>query len=200
MRITITGTANGLGQALAQCLSAHDLVCLTRNQLNLNDIEAVTQYDLAATDMLINCAGTGVGGKQSFVDHPVQQITDILNTNLLAPVILSHKALAKNVNCKIVNITSTNNNRYHSGDLAYSLSKNSLATFGSMLRVEYPNCALLEVRLGLTKTNFNQARYRRDPERYQDIYQHPHLDVDSAAQSIVAVLFDQSVKMIELSP
>lgn len=199
MRITITGTGNGLGQSLAQQLGKHDLVCLTRDQLDLSDIEAVTQYDLAATDMLINCAGTGIGGKQSFVDHPVPQITDILHTNLLAPVVLSHKALAQNANCKIVNITSTNNNRYHSGDLAYSLSKQSLATFGSMLRVEYPNCALLEVRLGLTKTNFNSARYRNDPERYQDIYQHPHLDVDSAAQAIVNVLFDNTVKMIELS-
>lgn len=200
MRITVTGAASGLGQALAQQLSMHDVLCLTRDDLDLGNIDAVIKYDLAATDMLINCAGTGRGGKQNFINHSLLDVKDIMTTNLLSPVVLGHKALAKNVNCKIVNITSTNNNRYHSGDLAYSLSKQSLATFGSMLRVEYPNCALLEVRLGLTKTNFNRARYRNDPERYQDIYQHPHLDVDSAAQAIVTVLFDNTVKMIELSP
>jgi short-subunit dehydrogenase len=124
-----------------------------------------------------------------------------MSVNLLAPLCLTQQALSKNPNCKIVNITSTNNNRYWPNNLAYSLSKTALEEFGSMLRVEYPDIDLLEVRLGLTKTNFNQNRYHTAPTRFVDIYEkHPYLTPEEVAIRIVAVLFDPVVKFIEISP
>ena len=69
-----------------------------------------------------------------------------------------------------------------------------------MLRIEYPSVDLLEVRLGLTKTNFNNNRYAKYPERYVDVYQHTYQTVDHAVDKIVLVLFDKSIKIIEVSP
>lgn len=199
----VTGAASGVGHSLyKELLFLNDNVKgLTRNLLDLSNIPKVEEFDLPNCDLLINCAGTDIGGKIDFVHHRDNNITEILNTNLVAPVLLSHKALKNNPLCKIVNITSTNNNRYWPNNLAYSLSKKGLESFGSMLQVEYPEVNFLEVRLGLTITNFNANRYKQDPGRFADIYSsNKHLTPDEVAKCIMAVLFDPSIKFIEISP
>lgn len=200
MKILITGTSSGVGLALSNRLLSHDVLALTRSQLDLSDISKVLEYNLSPIDMLINCAATGVGGKIDLVNHKDTNVVDIINTNLVSPILLTKQALKQNANCKIVNITSTNSNRYHANDLIYSLSKRSLTDFGSMLRVEYPNINLLEIRLGLTKTSFNNNRYKSEPQRFFDVYQYPHLTADQAADKIVNVLFDPVIKFVEISP
>lgn len=200
MKIFLTGSTSGVGQALFDLLSLdHTVEAPPRTQLDLANLDQVNSIDVNC-DLLINCAGTGLGGKQPFVDHPVKDIVDIVNTNLVAPMLLTHNALKNNPCCKIVNVTSTNNNRYWPNDLAYSLTKKSLSDFGHMLRIEYPECRVLEVRLGLTKTNFNQARYQHDPERYQELYHNPCLMPEYVANRIVDVLFDDRIKFIEIAP
>ena len=149
---------------------------------------------------MINCAGTDIGGKIDFVNHRTQNVVDIFNTNLIAPVLLSQQVLSNNPKCKIVNITSTNNNRYHANNLSYSLSKKALAEFGAMLKVEYPDVDYLEIQLGLVKTEFNRNRYRQDLNRFTDIYQQPHLTVCQAADIIVPAMFNSSIKFIEVAP
>lgn len=200
MKITITGSNSGLGLALNQALSGHQLTRLSRQELDLANINNVLEYELDYCDILINCAATDKGGKITFVNHHAEFISEILTVNLLSPVILSQKVLNKNPQCKIVNITSTNNNRYFANDLAYSLSKLALADFGNLLKVDVPEVRILEVRLGLTKTNFNNSRYKHQPERFYDIYQLPHLNVSAVADKIVDVLFDDTIKFLEISP
>jgi short-subunit dehydrogenase len=203
MKILITGTTSGLGLFLSATLRdiGHEVIDLKRHMLDLSDITAVQAYTMPMIDMLINCAGTGVGGKTDFVSHLEGDMEIILNTNLVSPILLSKKALTINSCCKIVNITSTNNNRYHPGDLVYSLSKKALAEFGSMLQVEFPAVKYLEIRLGLTKTRFNQNRYVGHSHRYVDIYdQHPCLNPYQVATQILDVLFDDHIKIIEVSP
>jgi len=201
MRIVITGANSGIGQGLVDRLQNHSIVALTRNQLDLSNIDEVSRYELAPADMLINCAGTGVGGKIDFVNHVDRNVVDILNVNLISPVLLTKKVLCSNPDCKIVNITSTNNNRYWPNDLAYSLSKSALSGFGEMLRVEYPNVHYLEIRLGLVQTNFNHNRYRDHNHRYSDIYSgRPCLTVDHVIDRITSVLFDATIKFVEISP
>jgi len=200
MRILITGTSSGVGQELLNRLQSHEVVAPTRQQLDLSNIASVIKYDPGVCDMLINCAGTDCGGKIDFVNHQTQQVVDILNVNLVAPVILSKHVLAHNARCKIVNITSTNNNRYYADDLSYSLSKKALAEFGTMLKVDYPNIDYLEIRLGLTKTNFNQNRYKHNPNRFVDIYLNTHLTVTQAVDTMISAMFDSRVKFIEVAP
>ena len=201
MKIAITGSTSGVGRALVSLLETHhEIIPLDRAKMDLADPSAVIQSEFDTCDMLINCAGTGRGGKIEFTQHDPNDINEIMSVNLLSPIYLTHRALAKNSACKIVNITSTNNNRYWSNDLAYSLSKKALGDFCNMLRVEYPGINLLEVRLGLTKTNFNQNRYRGCPGRYVDIYNQPHLTPEEVATRIQTVLFDNTIKFIEVSP
>jgi short-subunit dehydrogenase len=200
MNIVITGTSSGVGQALAHHLCDHTVVALTRDQLDLGNIDHVLNYSMGAVDLLINCAGTDIGGKIDFVNHHNDAIVKTMTVNLLSPVILTQKALKNNAKCRVVNITSTNNRRYYANNLAYSLSKKALEEFGNMLKVDYPDVDLLEIRLGLIKTNFNQARYKFEPERFDDVYVNQHLTVDQVVVKILDVLFDSSVKFIEVSP
>lgn len=200
MNIVVTGASSGIGLELCKQLQDYTVVPLTRLQLDLSDVRAVLDYQLQHCDMLINCAGTGIGGKIDFVNHNPAAMVAIVNTNLIAPMLLSHKALKSNPNCKIVNITSTNNNRYYSNDLAYSLSKQALADFGSKLKVDYPQANVLEVRLGLTKTNFNNNRYQSEPARFQNIYTDPCLDALSVAKQIAAAALNSDIKFLEISP
>lgn len=201
MKILLTGASSGIGQALHTILSHdHQVAAPTRHQLDLSTSVA-TNYINQPYDMLINCAGTGVGGKIKFNEHDSTLVNEILTVNFLNVVLLTQKVLQFNQQCKIVNITSTNNNRYWPNDLAYSLSKKCLAEFGAMLAVEYPNINYLEVRLGLTKTNFNQNRYKHHPHRFQDIYDiNCYLLPTDVAAKVANVLFDDSIKFIEVSP
>lgn len=201
MKILLTGSSSGVGQALYQqlCIN-HEVTAPTRQQLDLLDSGQVINFVNQNYEMLINCAGTGIGGKIDFVNHRTADIEDILQTNLISPVLLSQAVLKHNPMAKIVNITSTNNLRYWPNDLAYSLTKKALEEFGKMLLVEYPTIKYLEVRLGLTKTNFNQNRFKNEPSRYTDLYQTNYLTPIDVADKICNVLFDDTVKFIEVSP
>jgi len=201
MKILLTGSSSGVGQALYQQLCVnHEITAPLRRQLDLLDLDQILNFVNQQYDILINCAGTGVGGKTDFVNHNTNNIKDILQTNLIAPVLLSQAVLKHNPQAKIVNITSTNNLRYWPNDLAYSLSKKSVEEFGKMLMIEYPTIDYLEIRLGLTKTNFNQNRFKNEPNRYTELYQNNFLIPTDVANKICNVLFDNSVKFIEISP
>lgn len=201
MKIAITGTSSGIGKELVSQLSKdHNVVCITRDDLELSNITAVTRYSMSAVDMLINCAGSDRGGKIEFIKQRPDSILSTLTTNLLSPVLLSHKALELNQSCKIVNITSTNNKQYWPNNLSYSLSKKALSEFGRMLQIDHPSVKYLEIQLGLTKTTFNQNRYIGHEERFDDIYRYPHLTPRHVVNRIQSVLFDDTVKFIEISP
>ena len=104
MKIAITGTSSGVGQALVTLLKTdHDIVKLTRQHVDLSDTQSLINKNLDFYDMLINCAGTGIGGKTQFDQHELIDINCILSVNLLAPVYLTHKVLQQNPFCKIVN-------------------------------------------------------------------------------------------------
>lgn len=203
MKAIITGTTSGVGLSLLNELTTNgvDASGLNRDQIDLSIIESVMAYDMPVVDMFVNCAGTGIGGKINFLNHIETDIVTIMTTNLISPMILTRKALVANPNCKIVNITSTNNKRYYPNDLAYSLSKLGLSDFGKMLQIELPSCNYLEVQLGLTKTNFNNNRYKHNMDKFQDIYSsNSHLDSDSVAKRIMTATQDTSLKFIEIAP
>jgi short-subunit dehydrogenase len=201
MKILLTGCSSGLGKALHDLLRHnHDVHSLSRNDLDLSDANSVVNYQVAIYDMVIHCAGTGIGGKLPFNNHCTQAVKDIVSTNLLAPVLLTNKLLQQNPDCKVVCVTSTNNKHYYPNDLAYSLSKASLSVFLKMLAVDHPQLKYLEIQLGLTKTEFNNNRYKKDMDRFVDIYQYPHLDATYVAEQINQVLFNNHIKFIEISP
>ena len=146
MKILITGTTSGIGAATAKLLKLqyHDVIELNRSELDLTDIQAVTDYNLPEIDCLINNAGGGAKDDQSKV-----------NLNFLAPVILARKAYQQNPKVIIVNVTSSYVNKYWGNDLIYSVSKKALAAFRLGFRVDYPDAIIIEIRPGLTRQQYD---------------------------------------------
>ena len=146
MKILITGTTSGIGAATAKLLKLqyHDVIELNRSELDLTDIQAVTDYNLPEIDCLINNAGGGAKDDQSKV-----------NLNFLAPVILARKAYQQNPKVIIVNVTSSYVNKYWGNDLIYSVSKKALAAFRLDFRVDYPDAIIIEIRPGLTRQQYD---------------------------------------------
>ena len=146
MKILITGTTSGIGAATAKLLKLqyHDVIELNRSELDLTDIQAVTDYNLPEIDCLINNAGGGAKDDQSKV-----------NLNFLAPVILARKAYQQNPKVIIVNVTSSYVNKYWGNDLIYSVSKKALAAFRLDFRVDYPDAIITEIRPGLTRQQYD---------------------------------------------
>jgi short-subunit dehydrogenase len=201
MKIAITGTSSGVGLELKRILSQdHVVIGVERKEVDLDDIDQVLRYDVPYCDIFINCAGHDLGGKVPFLDHTDSHVVSILNANLISPVLLSQKALQKNINCKIVNITSTNIHRYWGNDLIYTLSKESLSRFGHLIKIDHPKVRYLEVILGLTKTNFNINRHKANHKEIDNLYENAHLTTEDAATKIVDVLFDDHIKRIEVTP
>ena len=185
--VFLTGGSSGVGQALNKKLTAlgYNVIAWTRDQLDLNNVDQVHHSKIPVVDIVINCAGHDLGGKQPWLDHKPDDWLKIINTNIIAPMLICHQALHANPTCKLINITSTNNNKYYSNDLVYSLTKQALATFGQMLAIDYPGVDLLEVQLGLTQTNFNNNRYRNNSAQWKEIYNQPCLDPNTVADNII---------------
>jgi len=189
-RILITGTSSGVGKSLVNVLSEDNIVVgLTRSDFDLDYPDTVK--DIGNFDILINCAGHDLGGKVKFTEHKYEYWSKIINANLISAMKLSQYAINQNKKVMIVNVTSTNNDHFYPGDLVYSLSKKSLEDFGRMLQVEHPDITVKEVRLGLTKTNFNQNRHKLKHKTIDDLYILDHLKPDDVARQIADFIFSK---------
>jgi len=202
LNIIITGASSGVGKCLADALEGeHRVFRVTREIVNLDYPEAsfLTDLPFDNTDILINCAGHDMGGKVPFADHLFGHWTKIINTNLISAMRLSQLAIQSNENVTIVNITSTNIDQYYPGDLVYSLTKNALQQFGEMLQLEYPTSTIKEVRLGLTKTNFNNNRHKVNHKPIDNLYDMPHLSPEYVATEIYRFIFSDET-FIRIAP
>jgi len=183
-KVLITGTTSGIGSHIHKFVD-WDIVNLTRNIVDLDCPELILDEHIPTVDILINNAGHDLGGKVLFADHMFDHWQRIINTNLISAMRITQLALQKNPNLMVVNITSTNNDKYWGNDLVYSLSKVALETFGKMLNVDYPNVVVKEARVGLTQTEFNNNRYKLNHKPIDDLYTNPCLDPFLVASKIV---------------
>jgi len=196
--IAITGCSSGVGKELVALLKhEHQIVPITRDIVDLDFPERIQSP--GKVDMLINCAGHDLGGKVPFSEMHWSYWSRVLNTNLISAMRLTQLAIQENENVTIVNITSTNVEKFYPGDLAYSLSKKSLQIFGDMLRYEHPSVTVKEVILGLTKTNFNENRHKEKHKPIDDLYAMDHLLPEEVAGAIAEFIFSEN-KRIRIAP
>ena len=194
----MTGTTSGVGYHLSQILKQeHNVIELTRDFADLDYPYEITEF--GKVDILINCAGHDVGGKVPFKDMQWNHWNRVINTNLVSAMRLSQLAIQANENVTVVNITSTNVDKFYPGDLVYSLSKKSLQIFSDMLRYEHPTVTVKEVILGLTKTNFNKNRHKESHKPIDDLYSMDHLSPDEVADVIARFIFSEN-ELIRITP
>ena len=155
MKILITGASRGLGFAIARHLSDnHDVVGCGRSEIEGFDhsFKYIPGVDIAhletagrdffsslqEANVLINNAGVGFDGL--LATQPINSIREVLDTNLLGPILLSREfarsMLRRQASGSIINISSIISKRGFKGLSVYSASKGGLDSFTRSLARE----------------------------------------------------------------
>jgi len=110
--ILVTGASRGIGKAIKEELIQNGYHCIapTRSELDITDVKSIKKffdtYELNI-DGLVNNAGINIIGNIESISDT--DISDMLNTNLVAPLLLTQyvvKQMKQNNAGKIVNISS----------------------------------------------------------------------------------------------
>jgi short-subunit dehydrogenase len=191
--VWITGASRGIGKEIAkQFASLGCIVCLSsRSARELNktarEIELlggqahvfpmdVTRYKLipvvhrkirkevGAVDIVVNNAG--LTSFQSFMKTPYHLLRDIIETNLIGPMILLKEVLPSMVERKkgwIFNIISMVAQKTYEGSSVYTASKAGLFGFGKVLREELCSNGIRVVNIipGATETEIWHPKVRK---------------------------------------
>lgn len=191
MRVVLTGASGGIGIALAQALNAQGahLLLIGRSAAKLQalhmtldtaratvlvaditnptDREQIRQAAVAMqANVLINNAGLpAFGALQNF---PSSEIEQVLQTNLLAPMLLAQSllpVLLTQSTARLLNIGSTLGRLGLPGFSVYCATKFGLRGFSEALRRELQNSSVRVQYLGprATQTAFNS----HDAKNYQ---------------------------------
>lgn len=191
MKVLITGTTSGIGSHIHK-FADWDIVHLNRDTVDFDYPDRIWSGHVPKVDVVINNAGHDMGGKVMFADHAFDSWQRIINTNLVSAMRITQLAIQKNPDLTVVNITSTNLDRYWGNDLVYTLTKAALLEFGKMLMVDYPSVTVKEVRLGLTRTEFNANRHKPGHKPMDDLYGDECLDPFLVASKIVDFVNDHA--------
>lgn len=191
MKIAITGTTSGIGAALLQSLSlCHEVVQLNRDSLAL-------PINLSGVDILVNNAGHSLGGGVGLRGH--ENWSDIIETNLNLPILLTQNFIEQNSKGKIIYITSKSIEMDIGGDSVYSASKSGLSTFVKCMRHELKGSdfKLVEIRPGRVKTNFAKNRQIHSADVLETFYeQREYLDVSAIVNVVNFAINNDCVETI----
>lgn len=215
--VLVTGSSRGLGRSLALAFakSGHAVILHGRDEAALAAARAevlnggaecdVVRGDLTAAetidrlyeaaqrrdlDILINNAGVYVN--QPFQAMPPETLRTVIETNLVAPILLTRRMLPlfqKKKSGIVVNINSVAGKNGSDGESAYSASKHGLRGFARSIQLEAnrDGIRVLEVYLGTMNTRMVEGR--RDPAQC--------IRTDEAAELICSLCRDHASLRID---
>lgn len=163
MKVAITGSTRGIGLSIATLLRNNNIEVLdiNRSTLDLKTLE-VDNISLTAVDVLINNAAIDTTDNILYKDFSYDYIVEMINVNLLAPMLLVNKFIKENNKGTIINITSSCINRPSTlGHTIYHTTKNSLSIFTKAIREEIKlnNFRVVEIIPGRTDTDINVDKH-----------------------------------------
>lgn len=216
----VTGASSGIGKAIVHALldrgakviaaarSSQALSALARETgdsvypltLDVRDAEAAAALvdslpaEWRTIDILINAAGHDVGGRQRFDAQPATAWTDIVETNLVGMIQVTH-AVALGMVARekgdIVNLGSIAGFTPYPGGTAYAASKFGVHAFSESLRMDFGKAGIrvIEIMPGLTRSAMAERRFG-DEQAGADYYDSAPmtLDPEDVASTVVFAL------------
>ena len=184
----VTGASRGLGRAVARALAARgwnliltsrepDRLLPVRNELaqvthvaalagDINDPRhrgslALLARGHAGLDALINNAGIlGPSPQPNLLEYPLTMLTEVLATNLIAPLgLLQAVQRELKPGARVINVTSDAAATPYPGWGGYGASKAALEQLSAVLAVENPDLRVYWLDPGDLRTDMHQAAY-----------------------------------------
>lgn len=166
-KVLMTGASSGIGKAMKDTLldmdysvtsigrNKADIVCDLKDSIELE--KKVKEWlKTNDVDILINCAGVGVFEPHESIS--IAKIKEIIDVNLVAPIVLSNLCLRslKKTKGHIFNVTSIEATRHSKFSALYTATKSGLRDFGLSLFEEIRKNELKVTSLNpdMTKTPF----------------------------------------------
>ena len=197
----VTGASSGFGEAIAMALAAKEVrvIATARNAARLAKLEkrigdrlfplALDVTDSSATaglpeslpaawreiDILINNAGSDVGGRQPFEVGSIEDWVSTIDVNVTGLLRVSRAVMPGMIargRGHIVNLGSMAALRPTAGLAAYGASKAAVHGFSDGLRAELRGSPIRvsEIMPGTARTGFAEARWRGDKAEAEKFY------------------------------
>jgi short-subunit dehydrogenase len=210
----VTGASAGVGEATARKLAAGGalVVLAARTAATLQPVadsvgglavvtDVARRADLerlvAATvekhgriDILVNNAGCNVRG--NFADIPADGVEQVIDTNLKAPMLLTHMCLPylKQRSGVVVNVASIAGHVPLPGEASYCASKWGLRgfTFATGLELAKDGVAICAVSPGPISTGFVLNDMDHTPDL---VFSQPFLSAEQVADAVLACIADR---------
>jgi NADP-dependent 3-hydroxy acid dehydrogenase YdfG len=216
----ITGASSGIGRELAILLIGNGfrVIGTSRKISRLGDLserfnEMFYAHELDVTDpesansvierlpselksieVLVNNAGSDIGGRQQFSKGNLDNWLNTIEANVNGVIRVTHAVIqgmiARN-HGDIINIGSTSGLEPVPGTTAYSASKHAINGFSESLRKEHEDSdiRIMQVLPGMVRTQFAAARFG-DTDKGEDFYDNfgKWLNPEDVANSVVFAL------------
>ncbi len=221
--VLVTGASSGIGKAIATRLARQGckVVLAARRKDRLDELAAQLGPDtlpwaidlgdgaaidglLAAlpegfrdVDVLVNNAGSDVGGRLPFIERLGADWDGMVDTNLRAVFHMTRAVLPGMLARKrgdVVNVGSISGIRSYANVTAYGATKAAIHMFSENLRSELAGSGVrvLEVLPGPVRTEFMEVRFGGDQDRiaryWQELSESAPLEAEDIANSVMFAL------------
>ncbi len=210
----VTGAGTGIGKAMALALAGEGYRILATGRrleplqslateigdacevatADVGDPDAVRELARRwqVIDLLVNNAGSDVGGRRPFVEGELENWANTIRTNVTGVINLCGAfapGMVERRRGTIVNISSSVANRSYAGSAVYASSKAAVHMFTDCLRAELHETGVrvLEIQPGLVRTDFDRVRKFGDEGAARDFYEGwgSHLDCADIARAML---------------
>ena len=189
----VVGSHGGVGSECVKFLeqNGYTTKCLTSQDLDLNCPEQIFELDVDNVDILINCAGHSRGTYQGFLKNTWQnQLSQIMVNYASNLFLFKHYANSRDQG-KYVWISSTLVDNPTPFQSVYGSTKSASKFALDLIRQEATHIDILEVKIGLVRTNFRYNNFEGTVSRDQinKEYDQAHaLYPDLVAQQILSAI------------
>ena len=214
----VSGASSGIGAAVAGALASAGLkvVCAARRADRLRELvdrlgpsTVAVHLDVREKesvvglldripkgwrdiDVLVNCAGHDIGGRERFDKVAMDAWTDTIDTNLLGAMRVTHvvvPGMLARASGHIVNISSVYALEAHAGSSAYCTSKFGMNGFSKAILDDYrtQGVKVTQILPGVVRTEFSDTRWHGNRTKVEEFYaRNPVvLDPDDVARAVI---------------